>query len=75
MNKIIVSGLLVLAAASSASWSGVAAAEAGESLALAWGMRLYSRAMGMRRTTKLVPGDRVALSALWFVFPPPMVLQ
>lgn len=35
MNKIIVSGLLVLAAASSASWSGVAAAEAGKSLTLA----------------------------------------
>ena len=38
-------------------------------VALAWGKRLYSRAMGMRRTTKHVPGDRVALSALWFVFP------
>ena len=35
MNKIIVSGLLVLAAASGASWSGVASAEEGKSLTLA----------------------------------------
>ncbi|MDE5707681.1 MAG: (Fe-S)-binding protein, partial [Alistipes sp.] len=33
------------------------------------GKRLFSRAMGMRRTTRHVLGDRVALSALWFVFP------
>ena len=38
-------------------------------VALAWGKRLYSRAMGMRRTTKHTPGDRIALSALWFIFP------
>lgn len=38
-------------------------------VALAWGKRLFSRAMGMRRTTRHVLGDRVALSALWFVFP------
>ena len=38
-------------------------------VALAWGKRFYSRAMGMRRTTKHVPGDRIALSALWFIFP------
>lgn len=38
-------------------------------VALAWGKRFYSRAMGMRRTTRHVLGDRVALSALWFVFP------
>lgn len=38
-------------------------------VALAWGKRLWSRAMGMRRTTRHVWGDRVALSALWFVFP------
>ena len=42
---------------------------------LAWGKRLYSRAMGMRRTTKHVPGDRVALSALWFVFPARLVAE
>ena len=44
-------------------------------VALAWGKRLYSRAMGMRRTTKHVPGDRVALSALWFVFPARLVAE
>lgn len=38
-------------------------------VALAWGKRFYARAMGMRRTTKHVLGDRIALSALWFVFP------
>jgi Fe-S oxidoreductase len=31
--------------------------------------RLRSRALGMRRTTRLTFGDRVALSSLWFVFP------
>ncbi len=36
---------------------------------LAWGKRFFSKRMGMRRTTKHVPGDRIALSALWFVFP------
>ncbi|MDE5622736.1 MAG: 4Fe-4S dicluster domain-containing protein, partial [Alistipes sp.] len=38
-------------------------------VALAWGKRFFSRRMGMRRTTKHVPGDRVALTALWFIFP------
>lgn len=38
-------------------------------VALAWGKRFFSRAMGMRRTTRHVLGDRVALSALWFIFP------
>lgn len=38
-------------------------------VALAWGKRLYSRAMGMRRTTRHAWGDRIALSALWFIFP------
>ncbi|MBR2333569.1 MAG: (Fe-S)-binding protein [Rikenellaceae bacterium] len=38
-------------------------------VALAWFKRLYSRMMGMRRTTRHVWGDRVALSALWFIFP------
>ena len=36
---------------------------------LAWGKRVWSRAMGMRRTTRHVMGDRIALSALWFIFP------
>lgn len=38
-------------------------------VALAWGKRFYSKAMGLRRTTRHVVGDRVALSALWFIFP------
>ncbi len=38
-------------------------------VALAWFKRLRSRALGMRRTTRHVAGDRVALSALWFIFP------
>nr|WP_290016381.1 (Fe-S)-binding protein [uncultured Alistipes sp.] len=38
-------------------------------VALAWGKRLRSKALGMRRTTKHVLGDRIALSALWFIFP------
>lgn len=44
-------------------------------VALAWGKRFYSRLLGMRRTTKHVPGDRVALSALWFVFPARLVAE
>ncbi len=38
-------------------------------VALAWFKRMRSRSMGMKRTTKHTLGDRVALSALWFVFP------
>ncbi|MCC8034549.1 MAG: (Fe-S)-binding protein [Rikenellaceae bacterium] len=38
-------------------------------VALAWFKRLRSRALGMRRTTKHVLGDKVALTALWFIFP------
>ena len=38
-------------------------------VALAWFKRMRSRAMGMKRTTKHVLFDRVALTALWFVFP------
>lgn len=44
-------------------------------VALAWGKRFFSKAMGMRRTTKHVLGDRVALSALWFVFPARLVAE
>lgn len=36
---------------------------------LAFGKRIYSQAMGMRRTTRHVPGDRIALSVLWLIFP------
>lgn len=38
-------------------------------VALAWSKRLRSRTMGMRRTTRHVAGDRIALGALWFIFP------
>ena len=44
-------------------------------VALAWSKRLYSKAMGLRRTTKHVVGDRVALSALWFIFPARLVAE
>jgi Fe-S oxidoreductase len=36
---------------------------------LAFAKRFYSKPYGMKRTTKLVLGDRLALSALWFIFP------
>lgn len=44
-------------------------------VALAWGKRFFSKKMGMRRTTRHVAGDRVALSALWFVFPARLVAE
>ena len=44
-------------------------------VALAWGKRFYSKAMGLRRTTRHVVGDRVALSALWFIFPARLVAE
>lgn len=40
---------------------------AGVILALA--KRIYSRAYGMKRTTRLMPGDRFALTSLWLIFP------
>lgn len=36
---------------------------------LAFIKRFRSRAYGMKRTTKLMPGDRFALTALWLIFP------
>ena len=36
---------------------------------LAWFKRLRSKSLGMRRTTKHIVGDKVALSFLWFIFP------
>lgn len=36
---------------------------------LAFVKRIYSGVYGMKRTTKLTPGDRFALAALWFIFP------
>ncbi|MDE6045820.1 MAG: (Fe-S)-binding protein [Alistipes sp.] len=44
-------------------------------VALAWLKRFRSRTMGMRRTTKHVLGDRVALSALWCIFPARLVAE
>lgn len=36
---------------------------------LAWFKRVRSRALGMKRTTKHVPIDKVALTSLWCIFP------
>lgn len=36
---------------------------------LAWIKRMRSKALGLKRTTKHVLVDRVALTALWFIFP------
>ena len=44
-------------------------------VALAWFKRIRSRALGMKRTTKHVLFDRIALSALWFVFPARLVTE
>ncbi|WP_423129355.1 (Fe-S)-binding protein [Gaoshiqia sp. Z1-71] len=38
-------------------------------VALAYYKRLNSRAFGMKKTTKLKVGDRIALTALWLIFP------
>ena len=44
-------------------------------VAIAWFKRLYSKALGMRRTTKHRIMDRIALSALWFIFPARLVAE
>lgn len=36
---------------------------------LAWVKRTYSRMFGMKKTTQLQWGDKLALSTLWFIFP------
>jgi Fe-S oxidoreductase len=36
---------------------------------LAWGKRVYSKLLGMKRTTKHVLADRLTLTILWFIFP------
>jgi Fe-S oxidoreductase len=36
---------------------------------LALAKRIYSRAYGMKRTTKLMPADRFAMISLWLIFP------
>ncbi|HEY4785139.1 MAG TPA: (Fe-S)-binding protein, partial [Bacteroidales bacterium] len=38
-------------------------------VALAWFKRVYSRMMGMKKTTVLKLGDKLALSSLWLIFP------
>lgn len=38
-------------------------------VALAWTKRMYSRLMGMKKTTVLKLGDRMAMASLWFIFP------
>lgn len=42
---------------------------------LAWFKRIYSRLMGMRRTTRHHYFDRLALSALWFIFPARLIAE
>ena len=44
-------------------------------VALAWFKRLRSKALGMRRTTKHRLMDRMALTALWFIFPARLVAE
>ena len=44
-------------------------------VALAWAKRVRSRMIGMKRTTKHIFFDRVALSALWFIFPTRLVAE
>lgn len=44
-------------------------------VALAWLKRLRSHMMGMQRTTKHIFFDRVALSALWFIFPARLIAE
>ena len=44
-------------------------------VALAWYKRLRSKALGLRRTTKHILFDRVALSALWLIFPARLVAE
>ena len=44
-------------------------------VALAWGKRMHSKMMGMRRTTKHTTGDRIALSALWLIFPARLIAE
>ena len=44
-------------------------------VAMAWLKRLRSRALGMKRTTNHILFDRIALSALWCVFPMRLVAE
>lgn len=38
-------------------------------VALAWFKRVRSRALGMKKTTRHVLVDRIALASIWFIFP------
>ena len=42
---------------------------------LAWFKRMRSRALGMKRTTKHILFDRIALSALWCIFPVRLMVE
>ncbi len=44
-------------------------------VALALTKRFYSQMMGMRKSTNHILGDRIALSALWFIFPARLVAE
>ena len=44
-------------------------------VALAWWKRHRSRSLGMRRTTRHLPLDRVALTALWIIFPARLIAE
>ena len=44
-------------------------------VAMAWFKRLRSRALGLRRTTRHLLFDRVALAALWLIFPARLIAE
>lgn len=44
-------------------------------VALAWFKRIRSRVLGMQKTTNHILFDRIALSALWFIFPLRLVAE
>lgn len=44
-------------------------------VAMAWFKRLRSRALGLRRTTRHLLFDRVALVALWLIFPARLIAE
>lgn len=44
-------------------------------LLLAVTKRLYSRIVGMKKTTKLKPIDKIALTALWLIFPSRLIAE
>lgn len=44
-------------------------------VAMAWFKRIRSRVLGMQKTTNHILFDRIALSALWFIFPLRLVAE